>query len=150
MNKMDNIQSHLKFTMRHLQDQVAIRVRIKKTLEKLIAPELAEFLQIAKLENQTLTVMADNAAVATHMKLMVPDLINGFQDIAPELQVTQIKCKVSKPRGDMQTHHPRRANPISNVSQEHIKLTANAVQHEGLKRALEKLARTTQTSGDTK
>lgn len=138
---MDSLEHQIQITTRHLYEQVNRLHKIKEKINQLIAPELAQMVQVAKHEKQTLTLMADNASVATHVKLIAPELVEGLKKIGPELNITAIKCKVSKPRGEVQLSKNTSANPISEDSIQSIQSAAKSVKNERLRRALESLSK---------
>lgn len=137
---MDNIDHTVAVSLRHLQEQVREIERLSKQFNALIDPALADYISVAGQKKQTLILIVDNASVATHIKLIAPDLIEALAKNAPELHITALKCKVKKLDDLPPSERPKRKAQLSSVAAHHIHNAALGIKNERLKAALEKLS----------
>lgn len=135
---MDRLEQHVNITIRHLHEQVSQIKKLQKQFSNLIDPELGKYVSVANLKNQTLILIADNASVATHIKLMTPELIRLLNETASAFAITAIKCKIKK------SIEPPKApklqtNSISKESARAIAQAAESIRNPKLQAALKKL-----------
>lgn len=135
---MDTLEQHINITLRHLHGQVNEIKKLQQHLDNLIEPELGRFIRVSNLKNQTLILMADNASVATHIKLIAPELVKILKEKAKEFNITEIKCKIKKAM-ESPNLPKQQTNTISRESARAISETADGISNPRLQAALKKL-----------
>lgn len=136
---MDKLEQHVNITIRHLHEQVSQIKKLQKHLDSLIDPELGKYVSVATLKNQSLILIADNASVATHIKLIAPELIKLLKTKATEFNIADIKCKIKKSMGPPTIPKPH-TNSISKESAQAIAQAAEGIRNPKLQAALRKLS----------
>lgn len=137
---MDSIDQSVHVSIRHLQEQVRQLRKKQKLLESIIDPELGKYVKVSSQKKQTLVLVVDNASIATHIKMMAPDIIEGIKARAPELSITAIQCKIRKPKEDPYQQKHTRVAHMSEKAAQHISNAASGIKNSRLKEALEKLS----------
>lgn len=137
---MDTIDHSVHVSIRHLQEQVRQLRKKQNLLESIIDPELGKYVKVSSQKKQTLILVVDNASIATHIKMLAPDIIEGLKHRAPELNIAAIQCKIRKPKEDPFIQTTTRTAQMSQTAGQHIAMVATGIRNNRLKAALEKLS----------
>lgn len=123
----------------------ALNARSKQTLAaqkiwEAIAPEnLAKFSHAGDIQNQQLTVYADNSAVAAKIKLLSPSLLIQLQKQVCEVTAIRVKVQV---KSSPQTK-PKALRKLSPAAASSLKKLSSKLAGTMLGEALDKLSKNT-------
>lgn len=123
-------------------DDVLRHTKTLQELQKLFDSTVDNFfknhLQVANFSDDCLTVIADNASIATRLRFIEPDIISKLKHCSELQQLKKIKCKV-RPSNKKEEVERKVERKISNASAELIKQTAEHIKDEKIRKALEHL-----------
>ena len=121
-----------------MMQQAAKWRRLDQNVKKILLPNMGDFYQIACIQEQTLIIHAQNAMIASRLKMTAPALLMSISELANcPVQRVQIKVKPYIPQQARQ----KQAN-LSNMAQQELAKTSDAISHHPeLAQALKILAR---------
>jgi hypothetical protein len=111
---------------------------LQQVLHKLAPPELTQACCVKRLRAGTLFLLAENAAIAAKLKLLVPRLLTSYQKQGEE--VTSIRVEVQVTDASPQPRAGRAPNPLSPESIANLERLAAGLDATPLKQALINLA----------
>lgn len=118
---------------------------LQDAFASLLEPLLAKNCLVANTENATLTVLVNNGTTATHLRMLVPELLAQFKQHPTLKAYTQLVIKVRPPLAPSQKRASepkgRACRPLSAASAQQLCDTAAGIEDEGLRAALLKLAK---------
>lgn len=65
---------------------------LEKVLENFLPSEIIPYCQVMNISHQTLILRLDNAALATRVRYLIPNLIEAFSH--QKMSITSIQCRV--------------------------------------------------------
>jgi hypothetical protein len=123
--------------LRHLSGEVGRLQALQRIYEKHAPPSLLKSSRVAQLETGTLTLIADNGAVAAKLRQLAPELVRQFQ--ASPFGVDEVRVRVQVVVSPL----IRRSGvkPISAAGRARILEGVEELRDSPLKEALLRLAR---------
>jgi len=123
--------------------QLSGKVRQLRSLqllyEKIAPASLLRASSVLKIEQNILTLAANNGAVATKLRQMTPDLVSQLQLQGGEVTGIQVRVQVTLPP----TSRPAAPSSLSLEGQRHLVDLAKSLSDSPLKSALQRLAKNT-------
>ncbi|MDR2195147.1 MAG: DUF721 domain-containing protein [Gallionellaceae bacterium] len=122
--------------LRRLSGEADRLLSLQHRYEKLAPASLVRSSRVMQLEQGTLSIAADNGAVAAKLRQLAPDLVRQFRDDGCEVSEIRVRVQVSVP--------PRRRRssviPLSDAGRERMLKTLEGLHDSPLKSALRQLA----------
>jgi hypothetical protein len=123
--------------LRSIAGQAEMLANLQRSWNSVVPEPLRKFTRTGRLEHRSITVFADNGAVAAKIKLLAPTLLKNLQikgvdvtSIRVEVQVQSARAKPSKPS--------RRLSFYAAVS---LTQLAETLPESPLREAIERLAK---------
>jgi hypothetical protein len=128
------------FTTTKELSQLSGKVRQLRLLQqqytKIAPPSLLRASHVEQLEQQVLTLTANNSAVAAKLRQLAPELLKQLQQYGSEVTGIQVRVQVT-----INTHKPSpRAASISPQGKQHLAEFATSLADSPLKQALQRLS----------
>ena len=122
--------------MRQLSHKVAELRALQRQYEQFIPASLVRASRVMHLEQKTLTISADNGAVASKLQQLTPALAESFQTNGFEITVIQVRVQVAS------SPAPCRSSPatVSIAARQRLVALAEKLPDSPLKKALQRLA----------
>lgn len=135
MNSADTL---LKAQICTLLEKAQHLINLQKRVDSVIDQALKHYIKVANLENQCLTLIVENASIATRLRFIESELMSNLQAFPEFKSLQTLKYKV---RPDNQAKEIKNTvnRKISDASAELIKQTAEHVKDENIKAALKHL-----------
>ena len=121
-----------------MMQQAAKWRRLDLQIKKILLPNMQDFYQVACIQEQTLVIHAQNAMVASRLKMTAPALLLSIAELAGlPVQRVQVKVQPQTPEKARQ----KQAN-LSNTAKTELAKTSEALNHHPeLAQALKALSR---------
>ena len=97
MSKRLNSYFSASHELRQFSRKAAQLVALQRHYERLAPPSLMRASRVLQLERQTLTLAADNSAIAAKLRQLAPELVSLFQGAGCEITGIQVKVQVARP-----------------------------------------------------
>ena len=123
--------------LRQLSHKIAQLLALQRHYEQVAPPSLARTSHVMQLDQQTLTLVADNGAVAAKLRQLAPRLAQLFQQEGHEVTAIQVKVQVALPPIAPSTSPAA----LSSTGQERLMASAEKLPDSSLKSALQRLAK---------
>ena len=123
--------------LRQLSHKIGQLLALQRHYEQIATPSLARASHVMQLDRQTLTLAADNGAVAAKLRQLAPRLAQLFQQGGHEVTAIQVKVQVALPPIAPTTSPAA----LSSTGQERLIASAEKLPDSLLKNALQRLAR---------
>jgi hypothetical protein len=81
--------------LRQLSGKAGRLMELQRQYELVAPPSLTRSSHVLQLEQQTLTLAADNGAVAAKLRQLAPELVNLFQNRGCEITGIQVRVQVA-------------------------------------------------------
>ena len=135
---MDSISNKLQSRLRRQAQQLqGILTALKSTLPE----DCQSHLEVGGIRDNQLVILTDSTVWQTRLRLYSQSMLESVHQHT-EYRLSRLIIKVSPPRrAAPKVHHPRRL--LSQKSAEIIEKTAQGINDDGLRKALEKLAKHT-------
>ena len=120
-----------------MMQQAAKWRRLDQQIKKILLPNMQDFYQVACIKEQTMVIHAQNAMIASRLKMTAPALLLPISELAKHpIQRVQVKVHPQTPEKAKQ----KQAN-LSHVAQTELAKTSEAMSHHPeLALALKKLS----------
>lgn len=135
MNSADTL---LKDQINSLLIKAQRLIKLQKIVDSVIDLPLKQYIKVASFENHCLTLIVENASIATRLRFIESDIISNLQSSVEFKSLQQLKYKV-RPDNQVQEVANKVNRKISNASAELIKQTAEHIKDENIKAALKHL-----------
>ena len=123
--------------LRQLSHKVAQLLVLQRLYEQIAPSALTRASRVLPLERQTLTISADNGAVAAKLRQLAPALVQSFRDNGHEVTAIQVRVQVALSPATYRL--PPAA--ISVAGQQRLIALAQKLPDSPLKNALQRLAK---------
>lgn len=123
--------------LRQLSRKIAQLRALQRQYEQGAPSALVRASRVMQLEQQILTISADNGAVATKLRQIAPNLAQMFQDGGHEVTGIQVRVQVTSPP---ETYRSPPAT-VSATGQQRLADLAEQLPDSPLKNALRRLAK---------
>lgn len=123
--------------LRGLAHKAGELAALEQLYRQAIPPALAKTSRVIGFERHTLSIGADNNAVAAKLRHLAPHVLKKVQESNIEVTGILIKVQVSQPA----PAHPRDAHILSSTGRQEIADLAATLKDTPLKRALLRLIR---------
>ena len=123
--------------LRQLAHKVEQLFSLQRHYEQAIPSSLARTSHVMQLDQQTLTLAADNGAVAAKLRQLAPRLAHLLQQCGHEVTAIQVKVQVALPP----IPHLNSPAALSTAGQKQLLASAEKLPDSLLKNALQRLAR---------
>lgn len=110
---------------------------LQRQLEQVVPPSLKRGCRVLRLDQQTLTLAADNGAIAAKLRQMTADLAAKLRERGCEVTVIQIQVQVSA----TPYTPPPKPHPLSTAGKNQLADFAGTLADSPLKNALNRLAK---------
>ena len=122
--------------LRQLSQKAAQLLELERCYKQIIPPSLGRASRVMQLEQQTLTISADNGAVAAKLRQLAPQLTQLFQDGGHEVTGIQVRVQVAL------SPQIYRSSPatVSATGRQRLADLAEKLPDSPLKNALQRLA----------
>ena len=137
MSKRLNSYFSVSQELRQLSRKAEQLVALQRHYERLAPPSLMRASRVLQLERQTLTLAADNSAIAAKLRQLAPELANLLQSAGCEVTGIQVKVQVARPP-IIYTPTPAL---LSVTGRQRLTDLADKLPDSPLKNALQRLAR---------
>jgi len=97
VSKRLNSYFSVSLELRQLSRKAEQLVALQRHYERLAPPSLMRASRVLQLERQTLTLAADNSAIAAKLRQLAPELTILFQGAGCEVTGIQVKVQVALP-----------------------------------------------------
>lgn len=123
--------------LRQLSGKAGQLLALQRQYEQLAPASLMRYSRVLQLEQQTLTLAANNSAIAAKLRQLAPELARQFRDKGCEVTGIQVRVQVTLPDAT------RAASPatLSSAGRERLIELAAELPDSPLKNALQRLAR---------
>ena len=123
--------------LRQLSRKIEQLLALQRHYEQVAPPSLTRTSHVMQLDQQILTLAADNGAVAAKLRQLAPKLAQLFQQGGHEVTAIQVKVQVALPPT------PSSNSPValSSAGQERLIASAEKLPNSLLKSALQRLAK---------
>lgn len=122
--------------LRQLSREAEQLVALQRHYERLAPPSMMRASRVLQLECKTLTLAADNSAIAAKLRQLAPELVNMFQIAGCEVTGIQVKVQVARPPIKI-THAPAL---LSATARQQMVDLADKLPASPLKNALRRFA----------
>jgi hypothetical protein len=109
---------------------------LQQHFEHIVPPSLKRGCRVMHLNQQTLTLAADNGAIAAKLRQMTGELAAKLQEVGCEVTVIQVQVQVNAPPYVPPPHAPL----LSLSGKKHLAQFAENLAESPLKEALNRLA----------
>lgn len=123
--------------LRQLSHKVEQLLALQRHYEQVVPSSLACASHVMQLDQQTLTLAADNGAVAAKLRQLAPRLAHLLQESGHEVTVIQVKVQVTLPPSTPSTSPAA----LSSTGQKQLIASAEKLPDSLLKSALQRLAK---------
>jgi hypothetical protein len=125
-------------SLRSLAHEARRIAQLHQVLRRLAPPELTQACRVKRLRAGTLFLLAENAAIAAKLKLLVPRLLISYQQ--QREKVTSIRIEVQVTDSAPHPRAGRAPKPLSLESIANLERLADGLEATPLKQALLNLA----------
>ena len=87
-----------------IMEQATYWRRLEQQIKQKLPPNLSAYYQVVCIEQDTLIIYADNAMVASRLKMITPALLPVFRQLDNNIRKTQIQVKPQTPPKPKQKH----------------------------------------------
>lgn len=129
--------------LRQLARQVGKLRALQRQYEQFAPPSLLRASRVQQLEQNILTLAADNSAVAAKLRQLAPELLQQFQDKGCEATAIQIQVQIAVAPAKPAVTPPM----LSPAGRQRLTELATELPDSPLKNALQRLARIKTGSG---
>lgn len=123
--------------LRQLSHKVEQLLALQRHFEQLVPTSLAHTSRVVQLDRQTLTLAADNSAVAAKLRQLAPRLARMLQESGQEVTAILVKVQVALPP----ISPPASQAALGYAGQKQLIASAEKLPDSMLKRALQRLAK---------
>ena len=123
--------------LRQLSDRAAKLMALQKLYEQIAPAAMLPYSRVVKLESQTLTLSANNSAIAAKLRQIAPTLTKMFQNGGCEVTGIQVRVQVTFASPAKSGVRP----VLSRVSRNRLDELAKELPDSPLKNALQRLSR---------
>lgn len=113
---------------------------IDKKLKEILQPSLKQHFQLANIDGDVATLLANSAAWATHLRYNIPAILNALNDQLHFISVKTIRIKVKKPLFD-HTVANKKPNTLSKKSAQFLVVAANSFDDPEIQNCIRKLSK---------
>ena len=110
---------------------------LQQRYEQVAPATLVRFSHVMLLEQQTLTLIADNSAVAAKLRQLAPRLVQQLQESGREVTAIQVRVQVALPPASLTTPPPA----LSSTGQKRLLDSTEKLPDSLLKKVLLRLAK---------
>ena len=121
--------------------QAKLLTQIKTIINQVVDYQIAQQLEVAKIQNKTLTVLCESPVWATRLRYMEPQIIEKLQQYSDTRQVQKLQIKVRpNSTSEIPDTSPKRRATMSQDAADQIREYSEAISDPKLQEALKKLA----------
>ena len=131
--------------LRQLTHKVERLAALQRHYELFAPPSLARTSHVVQLDQQILTLAADNGAVAAKLRQLAPRLAQMLQQSGYQVTVIQVRVQVAVPPKPVATS----AVALSSTGQKQLLASTEKLPDSLLKKTLQRLARKRPAKQDT-
>ncbi len=113
---------------------------LERQLENIIPLSLKRGCRVLQLDNKTLTLGANNGAIASKLRQMTAEIAIQLRELGCEVTGIQVRVQVSAPP----VAEPAKAPNLSDAAKSQLTELANSLADSPLKKALERLTKLSQ------
>ncbi|TAJ82837.1 MAG: DUF721 domain-containing protein [Gallionellaceae bacterium] len=123
--------------LRQLAHKAQQLIALQRQFEHVVPPSLKRGCRVMQLDRQTLTLAADNGAIAAKLRQMTTELASKLRERGCEVTVIQVQVQV----GNLPYAPPPKAHPLSATGKHQLAEFAEKLADSPLKEALSRLAK---------
>jgi len=135
---MDTAEKLIRKQLNNLLERADEIAQLQKLFEGVVSEQLHPHLKVAKISEGCLTLIADNASIATRLRFIEHDVISALKTISEFKTLEKIKCKV-RPNKTIEKERTVERH-ISKSAAKIIMQTAEHIKDEKIRESLRNLA----------
>lgn len=136
---METAEKLIRDQLKNLLDQAEKNIKLQKIFNEMIDSSLKGLVHVATFSEGCLTVIADNASIATRLRFVENELISQLRSFSEFKTIQKIKCKVRPTSAEAPTKTVERH--ISSDNAQLLKQASEHIKDERIKKALENIAK---------